>query len=171
MAHRQTRSSPSVWLVGKPVKDILGSGLPTNGAVLRNFLFHHQKTQLRVNESAEITIEATLDIWEKARIPTQRKDNCVRKLTKLFDQYRSLRKRRLRKREGDELQLMLFKSDLDELFDVSQKDALAVMTNDEDKQFLQMQKQDPSSSSMSGIDQCLANRENRRRARGEQEAT
>lgn len=41
-----------------------------------------------------------------------------------------------------------FKHDLLELFELSWKDALSVMTNEEDKLFLQMQRDDPSSASM-----------------------
>ena len=54
--------------------------------------------------------------------------------------------------EGSELKATLIKSDLNELFDVSQKDALSIMENPEDKQFLEMQRQDPSSFGVSGIE-------------------
>ena len=41
------------------------------------------------------------------------------------------------------------------------------MTNEEDKQFLQMQQEDPSSSSMCGVDQLLAAKEGRKRIASE----
>src|SRR6218665_2671849 len=41
-------------------------------------------------------------------------------------------------KECSRVKEQLFKSDLDELFDVSTKDALATMSNEEDKQFLLM---------------------------------
>ena len=93
----------------------------------------------------------------------------MRKLQKLFDQYRNLRKSRLKRTEGSELKATLIKSDLNELFDISRKDALSIMKNPEDKQFLKMQRQDPSSFSVSGIDQGLTDQENRKRVGREQE--
>ena len=64
-----------------------------------------------VMDSAALTIEATLAIWEKARIPAQRKDNCMRKLRKLFEQYRSLKKRQLFGDDGSKCKITLFEGD------------------------------------------------------------
>ena len=80
-----------------------------------------------------------------------------------------MRKSRLKRTEGSELKATLIKSDLNELFDISRKDALSIMKNPEDKQFLKMQRQDPSSFSVSGIDQCLTDQESRKRVGREQE--
>ena len=87
MAHAETRSSPSVWLIGRPENEILGLGLPTNRAVLKNFMYHHQEMKCTTTDSAALTIEATLAIREKARIPAQHNDNYMRKLRKLFEQH------------------------------------------------------------------------------------
>ena len=92
------------------------------------------------------------------------------KLRKLFDQYRSLGKRRLKRTEGSEIKATLAKSDLKELFDISRKDVLSIMKSPEDKQFLEVQRQDPSSFRVSGIDQGLTDQENGNRVRREQEA-
>ena len=93
------------------------------------------------------------------------------KLRKLFDQYRSLRKRRLKRTEGSEINATLAKSDLKELFDISRKDVLSIMKSPEDKQFLEVQRQDPSSFRVSGIDlQGLTDQENGNCVRREQEA-
>src|SRR6218665_2132987 len=83
--------------------------------------------------SAKATIHATLVIWAKARIPTQRIDSCVRKLRKLYDDYFDLKRNRLTQKECFRVKEQLFESDLDELFDISTKDALATMSNEEDK--------------------------------------
>jgi len=160
-----TRNSPKVWLLGKPDRDIVGSGLPTNGAVLRNFMYHHQEEGLTVVDSASMTIDAALVVWAKARIPTQRKDSAIRKLRKLFDQYNKLKDSRLLQSEPARMKEEQFKCDLDELFDISTKDALSVMNNEEDKAFLLMQREDTSSSSMCGIDKSLAQKESRKNLR------
>src|SRR6218665_354673 len=59
----KTRSAVSAWLIGMPNENILGSGLPTNGSILRNFLFHHQERGMRIADSAKATIQAKLVIW------------------------------------------------------------------------------------------------------------
>ena len=125
---------------------------------------------MEISEGAELTIDATLAISKRAQIPTQGKDKCVRKLRKLFEQYRNLRKSRLKRTESSELKATLIKSDLNQLFDISLKDALSIMKNPEDKLFLKMIRQDPSSFSVSGVDQGLTDQENRTRVGREQEA-
>jgi len=127
----KTRSCPQVWLLGMPDKDILGCGLPTNGAILRNFMFHHQTNGLTVAHAAKATIDAALLIWARARIPTQRVDSAVRKLRKLYDEYCVLKKTRLMQKESCRFKEEQFKTDLNELFDISRKDAISIMTNDE----------------------------------------
>ena len=91
----KTRSAVSVWLIGMPNENILGSGQPTNGSILRNFLFHHQELGMTFADSAKATIHSTLMIWAKARIPMQRIDSCVRKLRQLYDDYSDLKRNRL----------------------------------------------------------------------------
>src|SRR6218665_823797 len=98
----KTRSAVSVWLIGMPNENILGSGLPTNGSILRNFLFHHQERGMTIADSAKATIHATLVIWAKAHIPTQRIDSCVRKLRKLYDDYSDLKRNRLTQKDRDD---------------------------------------------------------------------
>ena len=62
MVRTKTRSSPSVWLLGKPDKNILGSGLSTNGAVIKKIMFHLEAKKLEIIKGAELTIDATLAI-------------------------------------------------------------------------------------------------------------
>ena len=98
-----TQTSPTVWLVGKPQKDITCSNLPTNLLVLKKLLYHHTEEKRTVKDSAKLAIKATLNFWEKARIPTQRIDSAERKLLKLYDEYCLLKKARLRVSENQKL--------------------------------------------------------------------
>ena len=59
----------------------------------------------------------------------------------------------------------LFHADLEELFDISTKNASEVMKNDEDKAFLHQHQEDPFGCSMAGIDRILTAREARKRVR------
>lgn len=159
-----------MWLLGMPDKEILGSGLPTNGAILRNFMYHHSEEGLSIADSAKRTVDAAVGIWAKARIPTQRADSAMRKLRKLYDTYCLLKKNRLKSSEFSRFNEEQFAGDLDELFDISRKDALGTMKNDEDKQFLLMQQEDPASCTMAGVDKNLSEREARTKVRHERVA-
>ena len=89
----------------------------------------------------------------------------MRKLRKLYDDYSDLKRYRLTQKECFRVKEQLFKSDLDELFDISTKDALATMSNEKDKLILLMMRDDPSSASMAGIDKSFADKEARRNRR------
>lgn len=59
----------------------------------------------------------------------------------------------------------MFVDELQSLFDVASCDALEKMKNEEDKNFLQMQREDVSSSSMAGVDLKTSGIEARREQR------
>lgn len=63
----------------------------------------------------------------------------------------------------------LFKSDLEELFCIAIKDAMTEIKNEEDWEFLCMQKQDVFSCSMSGVDLKTTAKECRKRQRLDKE--
>ena len=107
--------------------------------------------------------------WEKARIQVQRVDSCERQLLKLYDAYKLVKKNRTKTFENYRVKEQMFKDDLQSLFDISPNDALEKMTNEEDKAFLVMQREDPSSSHMGSVDNTLAVKENRKRIRLENE--
>lgn len=162
-----TRSSAAVWLVGKGTKLLSSSRLSTNGDVLRCLLFHHQEEHLNVNESIRLTIIELMEIWQKARIPTQRIDSGERKLKKLYDRYQLLKKNRTTPLESCRLKEQSFKDELQKLFDIAPKDVMEIMSNVDDKQFLAMQRMDVTSCSMAGVDRKLLEKEARKRAREE----
>lgn len=45
-----------------------------------------------MKESAALVIREVSIFWQKARIPTRRKDHCVDKLLKLYDEWKGLQK-------------------------------------------------------------------------------
>lgn len=162
-----TRSSPAVWLVGKGTKLLSSSRLSTTGDVLRCLLYHHQDKHRNVKESIHFTIVELLEIWKKARIPTQRIDSAERKLKKLYDEYQLLKKNRTTSLESCRVKEHSFKDDLQKLFDISPKNVMEIITDPEDKQFLIMQRTGVTSCSMAGVDRNLLQKETRKRAREE----
>lgn len=89
-----TRTSAEVWLIGKPVAYMSHARLPSNRDVLKTFDFHHVEEKQTVRQSVKNTVMSVLEIWEKARIPTQRIDAAERKLNKLVEKYNSLKKKK-----------------------------------------------------------------------------
>lgn len=160
-----TRTSAGVWLVGKSVACMSHARLPSNHDVLKTLNFHHIEEKQTVRQSVKNTVISVLEIWEKARIPTQRIDAAERKLNKLFETYNRLKKNRKTKLESCRIKENLFKSNLLKLFDIAAKDALKLMKNEEDKKFLIMQREDNMSCSMAGVDMNLSQRESRKRKR------
>lgn len=160
-----TRISAGVWLIGKPTKYLSHARLPSNGDVLQLFYYYNSEENQNVKKSIEFTIKSVLEIWEKARIPTQRLDAAKRKLNKLFDKYITLKKSNKKGSESSRLNEELFKSDLLDLFDIASKDALEIMRCDEDKTFLIMQREDTLRCSMAGVDMSLSRKESRKRKR------
>ena len=102
-------------------------------------------------------------IWMRARIPTQLVDLCVRKLSKLYQNYLALKVNRTRQQESDSMKEDKFKSDLQELFDIATKVVMTEIQQEEDREFLRMQREDAFSSSMSGVDLQTAAKESRKR--------
>ncbi len=165
----ETRSSSTVWLLGKSEKEIICGGLPTKGHTLQKMVYHHIQEHHTVRESAKLSVQVVCAYWEKARIPVQRVDSCERQLLKLYDAYKLVKKNRTKTFENYRVKEQMFKDDLQSLFDISPNDALEKMTNEEDKAFLIMHREDPSSSRMGSVDNTLAVKENRKRIRLENE--
>lgn len=160
-----TRSSNEVWLIGKAESRINRAGLPTIGATLRHFTYHHLECNKSIRESLKLTIEAVLPFWNKARIPTRRSDKCREKLEKVWTRYQLLKKSKSRSGHAEKANEGLFVSDLEDLFDIAHQDAMSLMTNDEDKEFLILQRQDTKSCSMGGTDKIQEGIETRKRHR------
>lgn len=160
-----TRGATKAWLIGQPQKDITTARLPSKRQVLQKFLFHHQTEKQTVAQAIKMTIPAVLEYWEKARVPAQRVDNAERKLKKLHQEYADLRKTMNSKCEKRTISAAMFESDLDDIFDIAKADAMTAIPDEEDKEFLRLQREDLSSSSFGPVDRTLAMREVRKSQR------
>ena len=52
-----------------------------------------------MKESAALVVEKIILFWEKARIPTQRKNHVAEKVIKLFKEWANLKKNKLNKKK------------------------------------------------------------------------
>lgn len=85
-------SKKDIFLVGDIKYQITGAKLPSNRQVLAVLFYNIREVNLKVNESANLTIRECIIFWEKARIPTRALPNCVKKLVDLYQVWRDLQK-------------------------------------------------------------------------------
>ena len=166
-----TRRNAEVWLLGKGSEELSSARLASNGDALRLLMYYHVDGRCSVKQSAYHAVEKMLEIWQRARIPCQRIDACVRVLLKLFDDYQRLKKNRTRNNNKDKENQEEFKVRLCHLFDIATSDALSSIKNEEDRQFLVNQRLNIHSCSMAGVDEVLAGMEKRRCVRNDRAAS
>lgn len=87
------RKDDEIYLVDNIEEKILGSKLPSNKQVLSVLLFNLRKVKFSLRDSATSAVDKVLIFWQKARIPTKRKDKCADKVEKLYNDLRDLEKR------------------------------------------------------------------------------
>ena len=98
-----------------------------------------------------------------------RLDNCVRVLQKIHGRYTILKKSRLKKAVQNKMFQDLFISDISELFDIAPKDVMFKTKYPDDVEFLQKQREDVLSCSMSTVDMDHEARIKRKRKRSDDE--
>jgi len=145
---------------------ITGSKLPSNCQVLRGLFYNMRQVKLNNREAARLTIKEVLIFWEKAKIPTKHEKDCIKKLERLYEEWRKLQKNAARSASTTQKQKIEdFKSTFDDLFDVAHQDAL-INTTQEDRQFLLLQREKGRPGCIGGVDMKdvkLEQRKERRR--------
>lgn len=141
MASSCLRSDPKYWLIGKPCSQLSTARLPRMLDVLQLVQFHDLTEGRTLRESYRMSCDAVICIWMRARIPTQRVDSCVRKLSKLHQNYLALKVHRKRQRESDRKREDTFKIDLQQMFDIATKNVMTEVQIEEDREFLRMQRE------------------------------
>lgn len=131
-----TRARDHVYLIGMPYTQILGAKLPSKKQVLSVFFYNHRVRKLPMRNSAALVVDELSVFWGKALIPVQRKEQCIDKVVALHENWRKLQKHAGRQTEAHITKEKAFVDDLENLFDVATVNALDVIKNDEDKQFL-----------------------------------
>ena len=141
--------------------------MPTNEAVLKCFFFLHKDKGFTIKDRAKHTVQKVLNFSSKVKISTERKDSCQGKVITFFNSYQKLQKSRYKTQTSYKKKDELFVDNLGELFDVAAQNALSLMSNKDDREFLLMQGNDSTSYSMAGRDMSLAAFEDRKRKRNE----
>lgn len=159
-----------IALIGNVTHQIVGAKLPSNRQVLQVFFYNMRFVKLTSKESASLTTDAVLIFWQQARIPTRRQDKCADKILKMYEYWKTLNKVSVEKMAGKmKEKFEVFMDVLDDIFDIAAADAMTTMKNEEDKVFLEKQRQKGRPGSMLGIDMKLSGKEERSKMRKEKE--
>ena len=150
-----------VSLVGYISIQIIGAKLSSKRQALNVFFYNLRVVKLTAKESAALAIQEVSIFWQKARIPTRRNDHCVDKLIKLYGEWKSLQKHLTRTAAKGKAKRDIFVEMMDDLFDIAHSDPLGQIKNEEDKNFLMLQRQKGRPGSMVGVDQTLKYNEER----------
>lgn len=125
-----------VYLVGFTSQNILGRKLPTIEQVLCLFFHNYKVLNLPIGESYSRTIKEIQQLWTRAQIPTQRNDNCIRKLKKIYEVWIKLFKNRSNKKSPAQMSKeSVFTSDLKKIFDISCQNVLEKLKSNDIKHF------------------------------------
>ncbi|KAE9523392.1 hypothetical protein AGLY_015944 [Aphis glycines] len=162
-------SRNKIFLVGTMNNQITGSKLPSKRNCLSVLYYNMRNVHLNLNSSALLTIDECLIYWKKARIPNQDRDNCAKKLKKLYEDLRSLEKNKTKIGNLYRLREKQFEETLDDLFDIAHSNAMNTIKIDEDKEFLLLQRQKGRVGCMLGRDIKLAEKEQRKATREDAE--
>uniref|UniRef100_A0A8D8VRR8 Uncharacterized protein n=1 Tax=Cacopsylla melanoneura TaxID=428564 RepID=A0A8D8VRR8_9HEMI len=166
------RNQSQIFLVGFMSHQITGCKLPSKRQVLSTLFFNmrtikleSRSVKLSYKESAKLVIREVMIFWEKARIPTKLERNALRNLDTLYESWQSMQKISTKGTDHSRAKLAEFASTIDDLFDIASQDALVTMTIEEDKEFLQKQRQKGRQGCMIGIDMRLTQAEERKSER------
>src|SRR6218665_2908836 len=129
-----------IFLVGYTSESICRTKLPSHGQLLSTLFYHHQKNKT-IRESAAIDVREALPLWARARIPTRQEYNIVAKLVSLYEDWRTLLKSQRKKSKFQEAKEEAFTEKLKDLFDMAHKNAMKMIKMQEDRNFLNAQRQ------------------------------
>lgn len=161
------RKDCQIFLIGSYSSQIVGSKLPSKGQVLKVLFFNLRQVKLDITESARLAVREVILFWEKARIPTQAEKNCIPKLKKLYDEWRGLQKSSSKNSDIQNEKEQKFVDQLDDLFDIAHENALSLIKIEEDREFLNQQRQKGRPGYMCGIDHDSFRREQKSYERAE----
>lgn len=160
-----------IYLIGSMNNQILGSKLPTLRDCMEVLFFNMRIVKMNLSESAYLAIDECIIFWKKARIPIKDRADCMKKLKKSYELWRTLDKHKERKSETYISQIKEFEKQLDSLFDIAHANTFDIMKIEIDKEFLRLQRMPGRPGCLLGVDMHLMKKEKRQIIRKNKEAT
>lgn len=128
------RKDDDIWLLGKPILELPACRIPTKGDVIRLFfylkdgLMKHEKHSSCNGAVADKVVIEVQQQWAKTGIEIQRKDKVKAKILDLYDNYRTLQKKKGCK--SNEEKEKIFSEELKQYFFIAHQDAQAKIETD-----------------------------------------
>lgn len=154
MSYKNSKNR-GIYLIGTTIETLTGAKLPSNRQILGRFLHLHLKDNFLIQKSAHITKNELLDFWNKARIPTKQNYNIINQIKKLHLKWIGIKKNATRQTETQVMKMNHFVNNLDDLFDVAHANAMNLIKLQEDKEFLNAQREKGRRGSMGALDKKL----------------
>jgi len=123
------------YLIATLDKPIQGSKLPSIAQVLGRYLYLINLCKSK-RAAAQLIQDEIIVFWNKARIPTQRKDYIIDKIINLTKLYFKLKDHKNSTSEKHKKKERDFVDTFNDLFDIAPKNALTKITIEEDREFL-----------------------------------
>lgn len=142
----------NIYLIKHTTHQLFGCKLPSNKQVLRVLFHNMRKVNLSLRDSARLVIEEVIIFWQKARIPNREIRHCIPKLEAMYNEWRNLQKNSSRRTDTQIKKENIFIDKFEDLFDIAHSDAMNMISNEIDKQFLNCQRQKGRPGSLIGID-------------------
>ncbi|GBN65400.1 hypothetical protein AVEN_81554-1 [Araneus ventricosus] len=148
----ELRSSKKVMFLIREIEhQITGSNLPSNGHDLAVLFYNIREVNLTVNERANLAIRECIIFWQKVRMPTKSLPDCMRKLVNVYQFWRDLTKNAKKLQDVFKRRQQEFISNLDNLFDIAHAYALQLMKIEEERMFLQRQREPGRAGHLGGV--------------------
>lgn len=156
-----TRSATAIWLVGGTEDCFKASKLPSRGEVLKVLFHYRNREQLSLKDSTSQTAEQLLLIWDKAKIPTKAPTHVVEHVRKLHAEWQGLKKLINRKSASNLSNQQAFVDSLEDLFDMAHHDAMTLIKIEEDRMFIEAQREKGRRGVIGRVDRALDLQEQR----------
>lgn len=164
MSTKATRASTDIFMIGQCIETLSERHLPTILEVLQ-FFFNYTGNKKEAEAKKEV-VRQVLQVWARARIPTKEERSINEMFNKILENYKKIKKNKGRNCDSQKVKEVEFKNESMLLFDIAHRDAINLLTIDEDKNFLVDQRTERKWA-MAGIDQKLFNCEKRKLIREE----
>ena len=151
------------YLVKNLCDDITEAKLPSNKQVLQYFLHLHQIQKKPVCTAAGEVVKKLSTFCAKANVPVQHKPDCINQVQKLFKRWVDLKKNSSRNTSTQKAKESEFSDKFEDLFDIAHANALSMIANKEDKNFLIAQREKGRCGTMSSLDKMLAAKQKQNR--------
>lgn len=150
----ELRSKNEVWLVdGLATDSFPDNKLPTREEVLKVLEWHSRRNPRDLQGVVRKTSLMLQVVWGRANIPMIDPTHLLKKVRQLRGDYSSLKKSRSRESAKELEKRESIKAGLKQLFDVAHRDAMSLMTIQEDKEFLEFQRKPGRQGKMARVDE------------------